>query len=423
VTESQKTPLCPSGRLSRRSVALTLKVLVWAPAGADGALINESPWPTTSPWRVLRYVEPLAAMGIELRGLPLEVGAPAEYAAGREAVKAAAEWADVILWRPYETDWSCRGCADAIPNEALARKHAAATGHEPFPDNMLLRAFLNTLGPRRAQVGMLCDTDFWVEADTLWWVPAWLRDQVTGWRYPTETADLITASTPRLARHCERFNPRVRVIRNSVDVSEYVPDGPRRKGRARLVWYSAGSRVGDWMGPAQAAARDHRDHLRSVFVGAGMAHPEEEAGLRAAGFDEVRPAVNFRVWPRALANAWPDIGISPLTPSPYNACRSEQHFLEFAALGCPTVVQRWRGAGPFPYDVVRDGVDGLLARGRQEWGDAIGRLARSPQLRADIGGAARERVVAEYDVRDRAQELADALRWAAEHAGIGLAEA
>lgn len=50
--------------------------------------------------------------------------------------------------------------------------------------------------------------------------------------------------------------------------------------------------------------------------------------------------------------------------------------------------------------------------------NAIGRLARSPQLRADIGGAARERIGAEYDPRARAAEMADAYRWQ-QHAGIG----
>jgi hypothetical protein len=258
---------------------------------------------------------------------------------------------------------------------------------------MVLRRLWNDLGPRRAPV--IFDTDHWIEPDTLWWVPAGIRDQVQGWRYPITTADLITCSTSRLASHCERFNPSVRVIRNSIDVSAYVPTEPRRKGRARLVWYAAGDRLTDWIGPAQEAARDHHDRLRTVFIGA----TDDGATLHAAGFDEVRQSADFRVWPQALANSWPTVGASPLRASPYNACRGENHWLEFGALGVPTVVQRWRGSGPFPYDVIREGVDGFLARGRQEWSDKLGALARSPQLRADIGGAARGRILAEYDPR------------------------
>lgn len=80
--------------------------------------------------------------------------------------------------------------------------------------------------------------------------------------------------------------------------------------------------------------------------------------------------------------------------------------------------QRFNGEGP--YQVVRDGVDGLLARGAQEWQDAVGKLAKSKALRDDLAGAAKERVLAEYDYRVRAREWADAFRWAAEHPGYGL---
>jgi hypothetical protein len=362
-----------------------------------------------------------------MRGLPLEV--VGEYSADLEAVRGAAEWADVILFRPGGTDWACRDCGCEIANEALARFHAAQWGHGVYPENMRLRRFLNALGGRRAQVGLVCDVDWRVEPDTAWWIPAPVRDQAEGWHYPIETCDLITASTPRLARHMESFGPAVRVIRNSCDPSEYVPTEPQPEGKPRLVWYAASGpgqhaatgRLYDWEGPAQAAARDHRTRLRTVFVGAGFrtSYTGEGADLRAAGFDEARPAAPPRDWPRALANSWPALGVSPLKPSPHNSCRSEQHWLEYSALGCPTVAQRWRGNGPFPYDAVRDGVDGLLARGRKEWSDAIGKLARSPQLRADIGGRARERVIAEYNPTDRAVEMAEAFRWAAEHAGIG----
>jgi hypothetical protein len=62
-------------------------------------------------------------------------------------------------------------------------------------------------------------------------------------------------------------------------------------------------------------------------------------------------------------------------------------------------------------------VDGLLARNKAEWRDKLRGLAGSPQLRTELAGRARERVLAEYDVRQRAAEWADAFRWAADHAG------
>jgi hypothetical protein len=75
--------------------------------------------------------------------------------------------------------------------------------------------------------------------------------------------------------------------------------------------------------------------------------------------------------------------------------------------------------GGGPYDVIRDGIDGLLARNKGEWREQLSRLAASQTLRQDLAGRARERVLAEYVVHQRAAEWADAFRWAAEHAGRG----
>jgi spore maturation protein CgeB len=77
------------------------------------------------------------------------------------------------------------------------------------------------------------------------------------------------------------------------------------------------------------------------------------------------------------------------------------------------IAQRFNGEGP--YSVIRDGVDGILARGAQEWHDSVKRLASSSDLRAELAGRAKERVLAEYDYRLRAREWADAYRWAWNH--------
>jgi glycosyltransferase involved in cell wall biosynthesis len=79
--------------------------------------------------------------------------------------------------------------------------------------------------------------------------------------------------------------------------------------------------------------------------------------------------------------------------------------------------------GGGPYDVIRDGVDGLLARNKAQWREQLTRLATSPALREEMAGRARERVLAEYDVHRRVEEWADAFRWAADHAGRGAARA
>ena len=152
--------------------------------------------------------------------------------------------------------------------------------------------------------------------------------------------------------------------------------------------------------------------LRRVWLGAA-----NEPRVLAA-MDEVRPWVaGLPEFAAALVAARPDIGLAPLLDEPFNRAKSELHWLEYALAGAPTIVSGF--AGPGPYDIVRDGVDGLVARSPADWDRHLRALVGSAALRADLAGRARERVTAEYDIANRALEWADAYRWAAGHAGAG----
>src|SRR5207245_10465981 len=102
---------------------------------------------------------------------------------------------------------------------------------------------------------------------------------------------------------------------------------------------------------------------------------------------------------------------------PFNRAKSELHWLEYTLAGAATIAGRT--ALPGPYDVIRPGIDGLLAATPAEWLANLRALAGSAALRAELVGRARERVLAEYDLATRAAEWAEAYRWAAEHAGRG----
>jgi len=151
--------------------------------------------------------------------------------------------------------------------------------------------------------------------------------------------------------------------------------------------------------------------MRRVWLGA-------DATRLAGSMDEVRPWVGgVPEFAASLVAARPDIGLAPLQDTPYNRARSELHWLEYALAGAPTIVSGL--AGPNPYDVVRDGVDGLVASTAADWARHLRLLAESPDLRAELAARARTRVLADYSVVSRAPEWADAYAWAAEHADSG----
>lgn len=104
------------------------------------------------------------------------------------------------------------------------------------------------------------------------------------------------------------------------------------------------------------------------------------------------------------------VNLAVLHPDVMTDCKSELKWLEAGVMGIPSVVSPTRNY----LDVVRDGVDALLAGTPDEWHAALSRLAADPGLRAGIGMAARARALAGYGVPAMASQLAAMLDDAAD---------
>ena len=338
------------------------------------------------------------------------------------------EWADVVMFRRYYNtaikcgDWKSPeypGCGFTTRDEEDAHKHEHGFHRQDDLTRLVWPLFRDTWTG-----GVVYETD-----DDHWNVQRWNgyypdvvieRDLI---REMAVRADILTVSTPALGQRYSVYNKNIRVVRNSIDPELYIKDTERPDDpKVRLVYYGSTARLRDYAGVyitgnkrdggyAFEAVEANKRYLTRVFLGTN--HKTED--LVGRFFDEQVPYISgIAAFSKSLANMHGDIGIAPLAGDAFDRCKSELHWLEYAMSDMAFIGQRFNGEGP--YQVVRDGVDGLLARGSQEWHDAVKRLATSPQLRADLAGAAKERVLAEYDYRDRAAEWADIFRYAAEHA-------
>jgi len=385
------------------------------------------------------YDEELARLGINMRHIssvafkpepgwedkdPLEVAR-----AGKMRVDTTdTDWADVVMFRRYyNTSFKCRldtndltTCKFRTQDEVEAVQHVHGTVRQDDITRAMWPAFRDHWSG-----GMVYETD-----DDHFNIRDWNgyygdvireRDLI---RDMTRSADIVTVATPILAQRYGIYNPRVRVIRNAIDPDLYVKDTPRPPGdKPRLVYYGSTARMRDYAGRylghsdvrgyAYEAVEAHRHLLTRVFLGTNVGTEHIIGRL----FDEQVPYINgIAEFSKALANSHGDIGIAPLGGDDFDRAKSELHWLEYAMSDMAFIGQRYKGEGP--YSAIRDGVDGLLARGAQEWHDAVRKLATSKDLREQLAGAAKERVLRDYDYRVRAVEWAEVFRFAAENPGI-----
>jgi len=374
--------------------------------------------------RVGVYREPLGGHGVELRAWSEFEDALTGRAAGWEGIEgvlAPIAWADVIVFRRWRsTAPRCTECGLLAASTDELAAHVRTSGHLTLVPDPLVRLLWELLVSHPSLLGgaaIVYETD-----DDVLDYPDWTgfgpasrpeRDLVEAM---LRRADLVTVSTPVLAALAARYNDAVRVVRNAVDPAWYAgaPDGPPPPGDPRILYYGVPVRLRDYAlcRAAVDGLRAERPTTRRVWLGA--AH---DRAVRAA-VDEALPYVEgVPAFARALRDARPDIGLAPVLDEPFNRAKSELHWLEYTLAGAATIASRTRGPGP--YDVIRDGVDGLLAATPADWSRHLRALAGSAGLRAELVGAARERILADYTVAARAPEWAAAYRWAAEHAGRG----
>jgi glycosyltransferase involved in cell wall biosynthesis len=387
------------------------------------------------------FVRPLAGLGVEVGYLlpsivadgPLDRrGFERQVEDGVERLRAAADRADVVVFRrAYASHIVCLQCAFATLDGDAGIAHAATTGHAVnVGADLAVRRFFDGLDSEHAARGAIV---YETDDDLLRVDPANGQHRIAHLERDLiermiRRADLVTTSTPALASRLTPLAAAVRVLRNAVDPGWYgaprARPGGRDPDRPRVGFYGSVGRLRDYAVCAtavDAVVRRHRG-ARRVWIGAPAAGPDDlRAEVDRAGrvFDEVHPYVaGVPGFARQLAALDLGIGLAPLTGGPFDRCKSELHWLEYAMAGAATVATRLRGGGP--YDVISHGVDGLLAGSVPEWRRALERLVESSALRAEIAGRARERVLAEYSVDGRAAEWADAYRDAAEQAGRGL---
>lgn len=108
-----------------------------------------------------------------------------------------------------------------------------------------------------------------------------------------------------------------------------------------------------------------------------------------------------------------DVGIMPLKDALWERGKCGYKLIQYMACGLPVV------ASPVGVNttIVRQGVEGYLARDASEWKDAIVALARDPERRISMGKRGRRRVEETYSLQAQAPRLIGMLSNLSTHSG------
>jgi len=195
-------------------------------------------------------------------------------------------------------------------------------------------------------------------------------------------ANLVTVSTPMLARYAKRYNKNVAILPNCINFERWWKLNLRPNKQLRVVWAGGSSHYEDWYSIAEPLNELMRKYqFKLIMVGhqfPGLIDADNRHLL------EVQDWTPFKGYSYRLMCMAGDIALVPLADLPFNYYKSSVKWYEMSAMGLPSVVSN---ISPYCEDI-KDGVTAMGYRTKKQFYQKLESLIKCPQLRSRIGNAA-----------------------------------
>ena len=217
-------------------------------------------------------------------------------------------------------------------------------------------------------------------------------------------ASVVIVGNRLLASYAKRFARNVHVVPSTIDLEQYPARRPARAdGVATLGWTGSHSTLPFLSGVegvlrAVAAVRPFRLAVISN---------RESCALDGLGDRVVARQWRAESEARDLADV--DIGLAPFPSSGWTPWRCHGKILQYMAVGAVPVASP---VGIVP-DYIEDGKSGFLPASEQEWIARVCLLIDNPELRRDMGRAARETIESRYSAELWAPQVGEIIEAAA----------
>ena len=207
-------------------------------------------------------------------------------------------------------------------------------------------------------------------------------------KYLIKTADHVITSSPFLNDYCLGINRKktCTFISSSVDTNHFLPTNAYSNEKKVII---------GWTGTF--SSKIYLDLLRDVFL---KLNKLLNFKLRVIGnFQYDFPGIDLEViqWTKETEVEdlqGIDIGIYPLVQDDWVLGKSGLKAIQYMAFGLPTVATN---VGTTP-KIINHMENGWLVRTDEEWIDALETLIKNPELRRNLGEAARLTVLENYSI-------------------------
>jgi len=202
-----------------------------------------------------------------------------------------------------------------------------------------------------------------------------------------------------LADYARKYNKNVIAIHTSVDTEEFKP-GAREERQDITI---------GWIGSHSTAC--YLERLKGVFLKLGSKYKFNlkivgagDRNIKIDGVNVMNMEWNLKDDIRQFQSL--DIGIYPLPEDEWIRGKTGFKAIQYMSVGVPCVASDV-GANR---SIVKDGINGYLAKTDVEWVEKLSMLVNSPELRQRIGSAGRITAEKEFSVKANAPKYLEIIK-------------
>lgn len=231
--------------------------------------------------------------------------------------------------------------------------------------------------------------------------PKWAVRRLLGQKLNTTIggAEMAFCGNAYLANYAHPLCPRAEIVPTVVDTEIFRQHSKERPaGPLRIGWIGTPSTWNEYLMGILPMLK------QIVAPGAGQI-----AAMGADADAEAQPFLELVKWSEEGEVPFLqtlDVGIMPLTDTPFARGKCGYKLIQYMACGLPVV------ASPVGVnrEIVEHGVNGFLASTDEEWRSAIETLLRDPDLRQRMGMAGRKKVEEQYSLQVWGPRVAEMMR-------------